>query len=213
MFHNDNTFFVSSKQEIEQVTFMDKAAKIIRVLTVAPLMAGVMLTILFLWNPSLTGGWAGYLCGLLFLTLLPLLAYPAQPRLKAFRDRGRDGQRSLAMLFAVGGYVLGCLTTLFLHAPRSLWIIYLEYLISGLIILLFNKAFGLKASGHACGVAGPVALLVYFGVPALLAGLGLLVLVYASSLRIKRHTPGQLAGGTLIPLATLGLLALLFSVI
>lgn len=213
MFHKHETVAFPSKDWVKQVTFMDKAAKIMRIITVAPVMAGVMLSVLFLWNSDLLGGWVGYLCGLAFLTLLPLLAYPLQPHIKAFQARGREGQRSLAMLFAVGGYLLGCLTTLFLRAPRSLWIIYLEYLLSGLLILLFNKAFGLKASGHACGVAGPVALLVYFGVPALIAGLALLVLVYASSLRMKRHTPGQLAGGTLIPLASLGLLAGLFAVI
>lgn len=57
------------------------------------------------------------------------------------------------MIFAVAGYVLGCLVCLISGAPVSQWIIYLEYLLSGLLIFGCNKLLHRKASGHACGVA------------------------------------------------------------
>ncbi len=134
---------------------MEKTAKIVRILTLAPVMACVLLVTLFFAAPEVYGRTADFVCALVFLTALPILAYPMQPLVPGFRDRGREGQRSLAMVFAVSGYVLGCLVNLFLHAPQAMWIIYLEYLLSGGLIVLFNKCFHLKASAHACGVAGP----------------------------------------------------------
>lgn len=185
---------------------MGKCAKIIRTVTVAPIMAGVMLIILFCFKPQILGNTANFVCGILFLTILPILAYPLQKWIPRYRDRGREGQRSLAMLFAVCGYIGGSIVNLFMNAPVSMWILYLEYLISGLVILLFNKCFHLRASGHACGVAGPVALLVYFGIPALIGGLVLLTATWWASLQMMRHTVWQLAGGTAIPLAVICLL-------
>lgn len=189
---------------------MKKTAKIIRVLTLAPVMAGILLVTLFVAAPEVYGRTADFICALVFLTILPILAYPLQPLIPGYRDRGRDGQRNLAMLFAVSGYVLGCLVNLFLHAPQAMWIIYLEYLLSGGLIMLFNKCFRLKASAHACGVAGPCALLLHFHVPALVPGILALALTWWASLKMKRHTAAQLAGGTVIPIAVMCLLALLF---
>ena len=86
--------------------------------------------------------------------------------------------------------------------------IYLEYLISGVVIFFINKCFGFRASGHACGVAGPVALMVYFGIKALLPGVLVLALTFWASLKMKRHTAEQLLGGTAIPVGVLLLIAL-----
>lgn len=178
----------------------------IRSLTVAPLMACVMLFILYGSDKAFVGRTAGLAGSLVFLVALPLLAYPLQPLVPGYKDRGREGQRSLAMIFAVGGYVLGCLACLIIGAPASLWIIYLEYLLSGLLIFACNKLLHKKASGHACGVAGPAALLVYFGIPAWIPALLVLAAVWWASLVMRRHTWGQLAGGTLIPVAVMAVL-------
>ena len=48
---------------------------------------------------------------------------------------------------------LGCFNTI-------VKIIYLEYLFCGITMLVFNKLFKLKASGHACGVIGPMLIIV-----------------------------------------------------
>ncbi len=173
-------------------------------------MAGAALVTLFFAAPGVYGQTADFICALVFLTALPLLAYPLQPVIPGYRDRGREGQRSLAMVFAVSGYVLGCLVNLFLHAPGAMWVIYLEYLVSGALIVLFNKCFLMKASAHACGVAGPCALLLHFHVNVLVPGILALALTWWASLRMKRHTISQLAGGTVIPLAVMCLLSLIF---
>lgn len=179
---------------------MEKAAKAIRVLTVAPVMALLLLSVLFFGAGESFGGLSDYLLAVLFLVVLPVAAYPAQPFIPKFRDMGRDGQRRLAMLAAVIGYLLGIAAAAILGTSPVLWTVYLTYLFSGVILMALNKLLKVKASGHACGVAGPVAILIYYiGWPALL-GLLLLGLVYWSSLRMKRHTLPQLLLGTLVPL-------------
>lgn len=189
---------------------MDRIAKIIRYATVAPIMAlAALLTLLFA-KPEVYGGTASFVCAVLFLTVTPLLAYPLQRFCPHFKDKGRDGQRSLAMIFAVAGYILGFAANFIvgsksdIGAISAMQIIYLEYLLSGACIFIFNKCFHLKASGHACGVVGPAALLIYFGLyPAAIIGAVVTALVFWASLRSKRHTARQLIGGMLIPIAVI----------
>lgn len=182
-----------------------KVAKLFRILTLAPIIALATLCTMFAYNAE----WFGnsrmlFALAIVFLTVLPLSAYPLQPIVPGFRGKGREGQRSLAMLFAVGGYILGCITNLFLDAPAVLWLVYLEYLLSGMIILVLNKVFHLRASAHACGVAGPAVMLAYLGIiPALIVGAVLYALSLWGSLVMKRHTLPQFLGGTIVPVAVL----------
>ncbi|HEX2937307.1 MAG TPA: hypothetical protein VHO66_00100 [Ruminiclostridium sp.] len=178
-------------------------AKVCRIVTVAPFMAGTMLVVLFINNPVVFGNSAFFAAALVFLTVLPLLAYPLQPLFSHYRSKGREGQRTLAMLFAAAGYVLGCALAFIAHAPNSLKIIFLSYLFSAILIILFNKLIHVRASGHACGVAGPFAILVFFGQLAGFLGIIPLVIVWWSSLKAKRHTPGQLIVGTALPFLAL----------
>lgn len=186
--------------------------KTVRVLTVAPIMALATLITLWLLVPSVFDGRMGlFLLAILFLTVLPLLAYPLQPLIPGFKGKGREAQRNLAMLFAVGGYILGCITNLFLDAPPQLWLVYLEYLLSGLVILILNKVFHLRASAHACGVAGPAVMLAYFGVyAALIVGAVLYAAAFWASIMMKRHTWQQYLGGTVVPIMVLIILNLFF---
>jgi hypothetical protein len=84
------------------------------------------------------------------------------------------------------------------------WTIYLVYFISGLLIILFNKFLKIRASGHACGIVGPLVLATYFlGYQGIITGILIFVLVCWSSLKLKRHTLTQLLWGGLIPLIAL----------
>lgn len=192
---------------------MNKTAKAIRILTVAPVMALVMLLVLYLRNPLLFGGRVHFAFSVLFLVVFPLLGYPLQPLIKKYKGKGREGQRMLAIDFAVSGYIGGCLSAVLLHAPKSVWIIYLSYLLSGILIMLSSKLLHFKASGHACGVAGPFALLVYFGQPFGFCGIPVLALVFLSSLQMKRHTVLQLICGTAVPIVALSIIILINSLL
>lgn len=189
---------------------MEKISFLVRKITVAPFMAAAMLITSWFCNPSIFQNPLSFWYSILFLTILPLMAYPLQKFIPGFKDKGREGQRSLAMIFAVMGYVLGCIVNGCFASTRELWIIYLEYLFSGILIFLVNKCFHLKISGHACGIVGPLALLITFHIyAAIVPGIILVILVYYSSLKTKRHTFLQLIGGSIVPIVVILMLELL----
>ena len=96
---------------------MHKLSKIIRVVTVPPLMALFMLLVLEWRDPRFFGSLLHFLLSVVFLAFFPLLAYPLQPLFPSFKDKGREGQRTLAICFAVAGYVGGCASALLFRAP------------------------------------------------------------------------------------------------
>ncbi len=204
--------FTSTKKGVIPMSKL-KFEKIIRIITLAPTMALLTLSVLLAIRPDTFHGILNYGLSVAFLTLLPLSAYPLQPLIPHFKDKGREGQRQLAMIMAVIGYILGIIFALLLNMPKDLLLLYLTYLISGVLILFFNKVIKVRASGHACGVAGPIAFLIYFlGWPAIV-GISVLVLVYWASLRMKRHTWSELLWGSVIPVAALLLSIIIVSLI
>ena len=188
---------------------MNSVFKLIRRFTVPPVFAAALLIIIYASHPDYFGSIWHLAGGLIFLCALPTLAYPMQKYIPKYKDRGREGQRTLAMIFSFAGYLFGTLTAFVFAAPAELKVIYLEYLFCGIGILLFNKVIKIKASGHACGIVGPVILLVYFGayIPALV-GATLVFPVYISSVKTKQHTPSQLVCGSIIPAVVLAIIAL-----
>lgn len=182
---------------------VSKTAKLIRTLTLAPIMALLALTILLGYTGDVFHHTWEYGVAVAFLVILPILAYPLQPLLPAYKEKGREGQRQLAIVMAVVGYIGGVLVALFTNIPEKLKVIYFTYFISGILIMVFNKLLKIKASGHACGVVGPMAILIYCIGPGALIGLVILLLVYWASLQMKRHTVSQLAWGSIIPVVAL----------
>lgn len=186
---------------------MDKIFKIIRRFTVPSVFATALLIIVYITHTNYLGSIWHLIGALFFLAALPTLAYPLQRYIPKYKDRGREGQRSLAMIFSFVGYLLGTLTAFIFSAPIELKIIYMEYLLCGIGMILLNKVFKIKASGHACGIVGPEIMLVYFGlyIPAIL-GLALVIPVYISSVRTKQHTLSQLLIGSAIPAVVLAII-------
>ena len=185
-------------------------AATIRKLTLAPLLAAVMLIYLYIVQPLIFGSVEMLIQQLALLSLFPILAYPVQPLLRTFREKGREGQRHLAMIFAFIGYLQDCILNITGYASGELCMIGWVYLLSGVLILVLNRIFHLRASGHGAGIGAAMCLPVALGYPeTLLISIPLLCLVCWSSLETKRHTLPQLFGGTLIPAA----LTLLFMMI
>ena len=183
---------------------MNKIYKVIRVITVAPVLALIM--------AGLVAGSCGDVFpspwhlaySMFFLGILPLLAYPLQKYIPAYKDKGREGQRNLAIIFAAAGFTLGCVMSFAFPASDGLRVIFLEYVCGALAVLVFNKGFHIRLSGHACGALAPVALFLYFGLyRAAAAGMALAVLVFVASIETKRHTFFQLIGGGLVPLVSI----------
>lgn len=186
---------------------MQKLAYPTRIITAAPFMATLLFSLLYLFQPTAFTDLTHYLCSLLFFAVLPLLAYPVAAIVPALRAKGRPAQRHLAIVFSVVGYLAGLLYLGLAGGTRTEWMVYLTYAISGVGIALFSFVFHFKASGHACGVSGPVAMLAYcLGAPWLACYL-LLALVFWASLKMRRHTVAQLAVGSLIPVMAIVMLA------
>ena len=187
---------------------MDKVFKVIRKWTVPPVFAAILLITVFCVHTDYFGDWWQFLITLVLLCAVPTLAYPLQRFIPGFRDRGREGQRTLAMIFSFSGYLLGVAVAFIFRAPLELKLIYLEYFLCGVGMIAINKVFKIKASGHACGIVGPVIMLSYFGlyIPAALIGILLILPVFIASVKTKQHTVPQLIGGSAIPAVVLGIL-------
>ena len=178
--------------------FKEKFAKAIRVLTTAPVFAFILCTLL---NFLLNGAFASlrhYLAAIFFLTVLPVLAYPVAALIPPLRKKGRDGQRNLAIAFSVLGYIGGFLYAVLGGGAAVEKVLFGTYLISG-VTLAVCTLLHYKASGHACGCSGPVAMLSVFVCPWFLFGYLLLTPVIWSSVKLKRHTATQLLVGSVIP--------------
>lgn len=181
-------------------------AKFIRTITVAPIMAFMLLVTLYFMDAKYFGNLTNYIFANVFLVVLPIIGYPLQPLIPGFKNKGREGQRNLAILMAVVGYISSIVYGFFANIPKSLWIIFLGYLLSGLGIVVFNKVVKLRASGHACGVIGPLVLYICLsGISKVSCFIGLIVtgLIYWSSLKIKRHTISELIYGSIIPVVSI----------
>lgn len=179
-------------------------AKVIRILTVAPLMALIAFLLMWFINPNSFRDLYGLFTAIIFIVVFPLLAYPLQLILPSFKKEGRKGQRKLAIIMSVLGYIFGIILSFAFKMSDGTKIIFICYVVAGTLIFLFSKITPIKASGHACGVAGPVVYLCYFIGWYALFGLLLLGLVYVSSLYMKRHTIWELISGSLIPLVAFG---------
>ena len=178
-----------------------KLAKFVRVATIPPIAAVMM--ILFL--PEIFAG-AARRRAIFFLAVLPMLAYPVCWVIPPLRRRGREAERTLAVVFSLLGYLGGAACAVLLDEPRDVLLIYLVYLASGALIAVFSFLLRVKGSGHASGVAGPVVMMVIRQGPVFLSGFAALALVFWSSLTLGRHTWPQLVLGSMFPIVSMAIL-------
>ncbi len=178
-------------------------AKIVRVVTVPPLMALAAFSSFIFADGFYTNIWE-YIASVVFIALFPILAYPLQLVIPPFKDQGREGQRNLAFIMCNLGYILSVIYAIIFKAGKPVTVMLITYLLSGMTLLLVNKLFRFKASGHSCGLFGPLAAIAYFVSPyALPAGIIVGALALWSSVYMKRHTLSQFIVGGLIPIVWL----------
>lgn len=175
----------------------EKIAKVIRVVTVPPVLVLLLLVILFFTKEAIFSGVVQLLLSILFLMLIPVAAYPLALAIPQYKAKGRDGERTLAFILSIAGYTMAVIYGIAAQVSRGLLFIYLTYFISVAVLTVFNKVIKLRASGHACSITGPLILTVYFiGWNCLLPCAVLFVLIIWASLAIKRHTPKELIAGS-----------------
>ncbi len=180
----------------------NKLAKFIRAIAIPPTFVVILAISLYLLNPSAFRHAGDLLLTVTFLALLPALAYPFAKIIPSFKIKGRAGSRTLAFLTSTVGYIGGTLYAFLTNATDDLKFIFIGYLVALAALTAFNKIFKLKASGHACGILGPLLYAVYF------FGLGWLIpcaivgcaVVWASIYR-GSHTPKELLLGGMCAIA------------
>ena len=178
-------------------------AKIIRASAVPAVWVGLLLTSLYFFEEGIFNSAHQLWLSVAFLGLIPMAAYVLAPLLPKFKDKGAEGKRNLAFIFTFFGYTAGILYGIFAEVSEQLMFIFVVYFLSYIMLLISNKIVKFRASGHACGLFGPVILFAYFlGVHFAIPSFILLWLVSWASLFLKRHTPSELIGGGLVAMVS-----------
>ncbi len=178
-----------------------KISKVIRVATIPPVFASILVSLLYFTGDGLILNAFHYVMALFFLAILPVSAYPLSMLFENGTERGT--QRKLAIIFSVLGYVAGTVFALATSAPEGELVLYLTYLFSGVLTAFFSFVLKFKASGHTCGVAGPIAMLVYRLGPQYMLLTFALAAVFVTSINLKRHTLSQLISGSIVPVVAM----------
>ena len=189
----------------------DRVASFVRIVTVPPLMVAVILTVLYAVRGALFASLSHLVFSVLFLALVPGLAYPLSYLIPSIRRKGRSGQRSLAMYLSAAGYLSVVVYGFLAQCTEGLRIIHLTYLLSVLLLLVLNKILHVRASGHACSVSGPILLLcIYVGAVGVAVGILLWTLIFWASVRMRHHTPREYLIGSTVPILAYVLSVVLF---
>lgn len=137
-----------------------------------------------------------------FLEIFPVLAYVAWAIVPRLKNGGRNTQRRLAFVFSLVGYVTLWLYARIAKVSSEMLLICDTYFLSVLLLSVINFVLKVKASGHACGISGPLFLSVYFmGWISAFSCLVLGVISFWASVKSDRHTMKQLFAGTLTAVA------------
>lgn len=202
---------INEQNHPHRAKFSDRLAHTVRIVSIPPLMVAAILTVLRFCRPALFPNHSSFWFSQLFLSLLPLLAYPLSYAIPYIRKKGRDGQRSLAMYLSFLGYLSAVLYGCLSRCSVGLRVIHLTYLLSVVLLLVLNKLFRIRASGHACSVSGPILLLfLYVGIVGVVTGIILWSLIFWASIRAKRHTRREYLLGSGIPIVAYVLSALIY---
>lgn len=170
-------------------------AKLIRIITVPPLMVTAMLLTLYFNKRELFDQGAYILVMISLLGIFPVLAYPMQKLIPKLNNEGREGQRKLAFIMSVIGYTTAFVWAFVCEAGKDVLLICSTYFLSVVILAICNLLH-FKASGHACSITGPLLFLLYFmGGKFIIPIVIIASAVIWSSLTLKRHTLPQLIGG------------------
>lgn len=176
----------------------EKTAKIIRIITIPPIEAMVMLLILYRLKQEEFGNLGNLLMAVLFLTVIPICSYPIASRKRGEQDM-RNNQRNMAFIFNFLSYLAAMLIGYCVGCTRMLQWILNGYFLAVLILTIVNKVFKIRASGHACSCTFPYLILsYYFGGYVTVICLILYLAEFWASVELKRHTIKEFLGGTIV---------------
>jgi len=165
-----------------------------------PLLSGALVTFVFFQIPSeIPNRIAGFGWALTFISLIPLasLLFYIPGKVK---DRAQvvKRQRTASFIIMIISYPIGFIVLKLINAPRIFEAIAVNYTLITLGLIIFNLVLRYKASGHAAGVAGPVAaVMFFFGIPAVPL-VSLIPLTIFARIAAKGHDFWQLLTGVIL---------------
>ena len=185
-------------------------AKIIRVVTVPPVMVGTLIILLSTLRHDVFATVGESLMMMLFLAMIPVLAYPLSGLIPSIKSKGREGQRNLAFILSGVGYTGGMIYSVIAQVSEAQMIIFGTYFLSIIVLTIMNKVFKVKASGHACSIAGPIGLVCYFLPPVcIISALCLYMTIFWASVHMGRHTVKEFIWGSVSSPLSLAVVVLL----
>jgi small-conductance mechanosensitive channel len=174
-----------------------------------PVLAGALVTYLFFRLPeSEPNRLSGYAWAMLFLCVVPLCSLffyiPVRDENKHATVRR---QRIASFVIMLVSYPVGWLILAWTGAPLIFTAVAAIYTFVTLGLFIFNLLLRYKASGHAAGVCGPIAAVIYiFGIAAIPLLL-LLPLIIWARLAAEGHNFWQtIVGATMSALISIGVL-------
>jgi len=165
-----------------------------------PFLSGALVTYIFFRMPTdIPNRLAGFGWALTFISLIPLASL-----LFYIPGKARDWtkvvkrQRTASFVLMIISYPIGFLVLWLIQAPKIYQAIAVNYTLITLGLIIFNLVLRYKASGHAAGVAGPVAAMFYFlGLPAVPL-VTLIPLTIFARIAAKGHDFWQLLTGSIM---------------
>ena len=177
----------------------ERIAKVIRVLSVPPIMVSVFILTLPSHKKYIFTHVSQIIIMILLLGIISALAYVLSDMIPAIKIKGREGQRKLAFITTLIGYTVSLLWAVITGVNNDLMLICLMYFTSVLLLTICNKGLHFRASGHASSFTGPLILTIYFmGWKVIIPALFIAILIVWSSVYLKRHTLKELAGGMIV---------------
>lgn len=177
----------------------ERIAKVIRVLSVPPIMVAVFILILPSHKKYIFTHVSQIIIMILLLGIISALAYVLSDMIPAIKIKGREGQRKLAFITTLIGYTVSLLWAVITSVNNDLMLICLMYFTSVLLLTICNKGLHFRASGHASSFTGPLILTIYFmGWKVIIPALFIAILIVWSSVYLKIHTLKELAGGMIV---------------
>ncbi len=172
-------------------------AKIIRVVSIPPVMVSVLIVLLSALRTDIFTKAGQIVLAFLFLAIFPVLSYPFCYFVPKLRQKGRDAQRKISFIFTGVAYTAGWIWAMFFNSSIHQKFIYSVYFFSFLLLAIAN-IFHIKSSAHACSCAGPIILCaLYLGIAAIIIGVFLYALIFWASVKTGRHTVTQFILGTI----------------
>lgn len=180
----------------------EKAAKIIRTVTVPPVLAtAMMLTGYFVCGEQFAGIWS-LLLNIFLLAVVPVLAYPIASLKPGTAKDLRERQRKLAFGLNLLGYTAALILGVLFHSSGTLMRVLGAYFLAVLLLTVLNKFLKIRASGHACSCVLPY-LFISFWTKGAAAGICIIlyILEFWASVFLKRHTVREFLTGSAVAAA------------